>query len=213
MARCLSQNAISTTLQVHALQSLVILSVAGIGLFFLSIRTYAEAPTGVTAEGQTLKTVSDPLTNTLFLPIIQKPLTPSIPPGTYPFTDKCMIIPIPPSGGPLAAVTACIPSIVIGSDGTMQFNMTWTAQVYVSGYCVSKGSDAGNRNMYATDNLGQRYDTLQVGGAAAYYTIICDQQTKTGWYLFPPAQPGANVFTFHDDDQHKSIDQLVLPLQ
>jgi hypothetical protein len=67
--------------------------------------------------------------------------------------------------------------------------------------------------MNITDNLGNRYDHVATGGAAAqttYFYRIGGPYSADGWYLFPAANSGATVFTFHDDDQQLMIDNIVL---
>ena len=64
--------------------------------------------------------------------------------------------------------------------------------------------------MYLTDNDGGRYDPVAVGGAANGGTLY-DNRGLTGWFLFPPAQKGATIFAFHDDDQGLLLGKLVLP--
>ena len=97
-----------------------------------------------------------------------------------------------------------IMSVEVSPEGYMKFNVSWTATVVQNkpGYTVylTKYSDVGDPNMYITDNLGNRYDHIRLGGAAARDVHFSNRQTAYGWYAFPPAKDGATSFTFHDDD-------------
>lgn len=127
-------------------------------------------------------------------------------PGTYTFEGLCIVIPVDDAHG-----DECIESVEVRSDGYMQFNFTWTAYVQGSRWqWLIKYSDAGNRNMYVTDNLGNRYDHVDMGGVAPTETRFFHGETIRGWFLFPPAKPGAISLTFHDDDQGKQFEGIVL---
>lgn len=93
----------------------------------------------------------------------------------------------------------------------MEFTVTWSVN-FLSGTDARKKSDTYNRNMYLIDNLGHRYDHIGTGGAAQLGGSAHQGQftVMDGTFLFPPAQPGASVFTFHDDDQHVTIPNLML---
>ena len=126
-------------------------------------------------------------------------------PGCYPFTDYCYWAPLP-SG---SHVEFCVESVEVREDGKMQFNVAWTTHS-ASGGRVTKGADAGNRNMYVTDDLGGHYDHIETSGAAADQVSIGHEETVRGWFLFLPAQAGATTFAFHDDDQGFAIGDIVL---
>jgi hypothetical protein len=107
-------------------------------------------------------------------------------------------------------VDFCVASVEVRRDGSMFFGVTWT--VHNQGnYTVTKRSDLHNRNMYLRDNLGNRIDQADVGGGAGVVSGIEGGDTLiTGWFLFPPPDPGAISFTFYDDDQRVSISGIVL---
>jgi hypothetical protein len=127
-------------------------------------------------------------------------------PGTYVLQGQCIVIPVDDARG-----DACIESVDVRSDGRMQFNFAWTAHVQGTRWqWLIKYSDVGNRNMYVTDNLGNRYDHVELGGEAPKDSKFYEGQTIRGWFLFPPAKPGAMSFTFHDDDQKKQYVGIVL---
>lgn len=104
----------------------------------------------------------------------------------------------------------CVDNVVVKPDGYMEFNIVWGVTLSGRVNRAIKHPDTGNPNMYVTDNLGNRYDHVEVGGAAAELTTLLHTQTAWGWYLFPPARPGATEFAFHDDDQHVQVPGIVL---
>ena len=92
----------------------------------------------------------------------------------------------------------------------MIFAMTWTLSGIPPGYTVTKRSDRNNRNMYLTDNLGNRYDHIG-GDETAYSSIpVSDGLTLSGWFDFGAPPVDAFVFTFHDDDNGILINGLGL---
>ena len=96
-------------------------------------------------------------------------------------------------------VVECVTNIHLLPDGRMRFEFTWTANLQ-AGAQVDIVSAVGNTNMYLMDDMGNRYDALQVEGDAARTTRLINGQTAHGWFLFPELAPGANSLTFHDDD-------------
>ena len=112
-----------------------------------------------------------------------------------------------------AWVELCVNSVEVQDDGQLVFNISWGARigegVLTSGglpaTALSKPSDIGNTNMYITDNLGNRYDFADLGGAASEDSIIRKDATVEGWFRFPPPHPEAKLFTFHDDDNFWAI--------
>lgn len=75
---------------------------------------------------------------------------------------------------------------------------------------ITKPSDMGNTDIYLTDNLGNHYDHVNVGGDAARNIELLSGITYLGTFTFPPAQPGATIFTFHDSDNGLEIDDMAL---
>ena len=112
-----------------------------------------------------------------------------------------------------AWVKLCVNSVEVQENGQMVFMLSWQARIGegvlaadgTPATALAKPSDVGNRNMYITDNLGNRYDFTGLGGAAEEDAVILKDQTVEGWFLFPPPQPGAKLFTFHDDDNFWAI--------
>ena len=110
-------------------------------------------------------------------------------------------------------VELCVNSVEVRDDGQLVFQISWGARigegVLTSGgspaTALQKPSDIGNTNMYVTDNLGNRYDFTDLGGAASEDTIIRKDENVEGWFLFPPPHPDAKLFTFHDDDNFWAI--------
>jgi hypothetical protein len=131
----------------------------------------------------------------------------SVQPGLY-SANGCVTIGL--SHGTAFRVDFCVVRIEVDRNGYMLFNVTWTAHMPSYG-TITKGSDVGNRNMYLTDELGNRYDHIGLSGAAAMeYNFNFEGATTSGAYIFPPAHPGAHIFTFHDDDNRDVVANLVL---
>jgi hypothetical protein len=99
----------------------------------------------------------------------------------------------------------CVEQITVRSDGRLKLNVSWMGQYQDETYQLKKDSDADNRNMYLTDNLGHRYDHTETGGAAATEVVLNHWQPVSGWFLFPSPASGATTLTFHDDD----LEQLI----
>lgn len=94
----------------------------------------------------------------------------------------------------------------------LQFNVSWEYvnpnNVPLSN--VGKRSDAKNKNMYVTDNMGNQYDHIAVGDAAAKTIGMSPNQPVFGWFLFPQPRPGGIILTFHDDDNKITISRIIL---
>jgi hypothetical protein len=148
-------------------------------------------------------------TSTETTPPLQVPVS-EIQPGLYLIDDKCNLLTIE-GGHDNLSVNMCITSVAIDASKNMRFNVFWTARAESGEYrTIYKGSDVENRNMYLVDNLGNRYDHIDTGGSASLDDqFYINEETHEGWYLFPPAMPGASSFTFHDDDQQVSFDNIV----
>ena len=97
-------------------------------------------------------------------------------------------------------IDVCLDSVEVDSDGYMKFNITWKATVNIPGYTLWKESDVGNTNMYLTDEFNNRYDFVNIGGAAAAYITYTNNSRFPGWFTFPPAINNARTFFFHDGD-------------
>jgi hypothetical protein len=142
------------------------------------------------------------------LPLIVELYTFFLQPGNYP-VNRCATSSLYIQGSYKGELTECVPSVEIRSNGFMQFNFTWTAKL-VENSLIIKYDDTYNSNMYITDNLLNRYDHIEVGGAAAQTVDMSDGIPVEGWFLFPPAKQGGTSFVFHDDDQGAAIDGIVL---
>lgn len=111
-------------------------------------------------------------------------------------------------------VNWCVQSLWVREDGSIEIAVIWAVNVMAIGDTgrppLQMNPDVGNTNMYLVDNLGRRYDHTATGGAAALGgTLPWGQETTlTGAFVFPPAQPGASTFAFHDDDQGVVINNL-----
>jgi hypothetical protein len=103
----------------------------------------------------------------------------------------------------------CVINAEVRRDGNMAFLVSWVPHVGgVPWLPVTKRSDEGSQNMYLTDDLGQRYVLIDVGGDAVGDIRVADGVTYYGIFVFPPAKPGAKVFIFHDSDNGVTIDNL-----
>jgi hypothetical protein len=130
-------------------------------------------------------------------------------PGHYSFSNKCafMVTMSVEGGGPSDPVPEfratelwiCVDGVLVEADLTMRFDIKYTlSPADPEAGPVWRNSDRGNKNIYLTDDKGGRYEVEDLGGCAAgqMWTekedLIC-----TGWFLFPPAEPGARLFEFH----------------
>jgi hypothetical protein len=105
-------------------------------------------------------------------------------------------------------VDLCLINAEIKRDQTMVFNVTWLPYIPGRGPRVTKYSDKNNPNMYITDNLGNHYSFIELGGDAAQDVRLIHERIMHGSYTFPPALPGAHTFTFHDSDNGVEIQDL-----
>jgi hypothetical protein len=94
----------------------------------------------------------------------------------------------------------CVTGITVNNERHMIFNVTWTLSDIPGGFTVTKRSDQGNKIMYLTDNLGNRYDHIAGGDAAYASVVITDGNPVSGWFEFGQPPVGAFGFGFHDDD-------------
>jgi len=121
-------------------------------------------------------------------------------PGIYTFADACVTY--KPLDWDPATVRWCVESIEVPEQGDMLFIVAWHLDTRFSHGQIIKESDEGNVLMYLTDNLGNRYDHVAVGGAARDQTKVgFPGTTLRGEFWFPLPKPGAVEFIFHDDNQ------------
>jgi hypothetical protein len=109
----------------------------------------------------------------------------------------------------------CVVEILVRSDGSIQFNVTWTIYESRSGV-IYLNLDNENSAMYLTDNLGTHYDYMEVSGAARDQVILYKHNGPkrthaAGWYVFPAPKSGATSFVFHTGDTNVSIGGLSIP--
>jgi hypothetical protein len=149
-----------------------------------------------------------PLIYFVHLPLIQELYTVYLTPGIYP-VNRCAKSSLNINGAYKGELTECVLSVEVRSSGLMQFNFTWTANL-VEDTPIIKYDDMNNSNMYIMDNLQNRYDHIDVGGAAAQTVDMYNGIPVEGWFLFLPAKQGATSFIFHDDDQGAAIDAIIL---
>jgi len=173
--------------------------------------THTPSPTLTPTHTPTPTATPSPTATPTHTPIPTNTPTPTPPynqPGIYPFQDHCGKAFL---GDTEAHWLMCVESVEVRPDSYMQFNITWTAFVAGTGYDgLLKYSDVGNPNMYVTDDIGNRYDHVELGGEAKNTRLFCHGETIYGWYLFTPAQSGSTSFVFHDDDQSVQIEEIIL---
>ncbi len=130
--------------------------------------------------------------------------------------DRCALPPV----DQMAWVELCVQSVDVLETGELRFNMSWGARI-AQGALTEQGtpanallkrSDVGNSNIYVIDDQGNRYDFTDLGGASAEDTNILRDNVVNGWFLFPQPQPGAKLYTFHDDDNFWAIPGVSLEM-
>lgn len=131
----------------------------------------------------------------------------TVQPGLY-YANGCTTIIFKTSA--LYRVVFCVVRIEVDRNGYMLFTVSWTA-LMPPDRTMRLHSDVGNLNMYLMDELGNRYDHISVSGTASTgYLFTDNNETTVGSYIFPPAKPGAHIFTFFDDDNFVEVANLVL---
>ena len=132
-------------------------------------------------------------------------------PGLYPQQTTCPIYKIYYAEEIVGKLKWCIVSVQVDNIGQMKFNSTWTATYIAKGYYLWKSSDADNPLMNVGDDLGNRYQHIATGGAAAQTVYFHSKgDSYSGWFLFPAPGKNAQIFTFYADDQHQSIPGIIL---
>lgn len=168
-----------------------------------------------TAQSAKMMTLTAAPTSTL-LPTFTPTSTPTVTPSSTP-TETPTITPSPtpdrvvvgdyPVGGCGSAnmsqggqLKFCVTGVTVNINRHLIFSVTWKLSNLPGGFSVSKRSDEGNRKMYLTDNLGNRYDHVAGGGAAYTSVGVGDGVPVSGWFDFGSSAIGAFTFAFHDDD-------------
>ena len=175
----------------------------------------AEIPTTAPSDTFTPTSSSTPsLTPTITdTPTFTPSPTPNmVMPGNY-YVGKCAEAP----GQYGATIMFCVTGVRVTDERHMFFDVSWKVFNIPSGVTATKKSDYGNRKMYLTDNLGNRYDHID-GGGAAYRSVSAYPSTPgnikdpgmTGWFEFGSPPVGALKFDFHDDDNHLVVKDIVL---
>jgi tRNA A-37 threonylcarbamoyl transferase component Bud32 len=145
--------------------------------------------------------------------LVSAPLPPGLAPAQKPAAavtlgaarvEKCF----PHNMAPDIYMIFCVKQVAVQADGALKVDVSWEGQYRDKTFQLQKSSDANNPNMYLVDNLGNRYNHTQAGGAAAEDIVLAHGQTAAGWFIFPPPQPGATTFIFKDDDLGHNIDGI-----
>jgi hypothetical protein len=114
-------------------------------------------------------------------------------------------------------VEFCIVSIHVKLNRHMVVNVSWMVNsVYPGLSQVYKVTDENNKLIYLTDNLNNRYDFVNGGGAAFTKTQVIFGEPLYGWFEFEAPPPGALNFSYHDDYSkiyigHISLDVAAAP--
>jgi hypothetical protein len=143
--------------------------------------------------------VPAPTSNT---PILTRPATTQIPPTTRTPTAQtifevhaCMTA--KPGGN--NQVQECISTARLLPDGRLRLDMVWQASLQTgASVIIHPAMETGG--MYLSDDLGNRYNPVETGGAAAQKTVLNGSQQATGWFIFDTPSQYAHQFVFHDSD-------------
>jgi hypothetical protein len=133
-----------------------------------------------------------------------------IPPGYHP-VGRAMGAQVSCAGQPFGTVQIRVEGVEVLASAELRLHVAYVWQVSNSErascpeYNITIGSDAQNTNMYLTDELGNRYDHVRAGGAAAREKTMEPNVAQEGWFLFPAPRPGAQVLAFRDDDNGMAI--------
>ena len=107
-----------------------------------------------------------------------------------------------------AKLTWCVETVVVTASGRLELTASWKASGLAGG-TIDKASDTGKEKMYLVDNLGNRYDHIEIRGAAADAgRLSVDNPILRGVFVFPAPHLGATAFTFRDDDQNLTINGI-----
>jgi hypothetical protein len=129
--------------------------------------------------------------------------TPYNAPGTY-YIYRCLSYQI----GSVNPVQICLNTVVVNSDRTMKFNLSWKP---LNSAPARKSSVANNQNIILMDNLNNKYQFITAGGCAVEARgFLTADETCGGWFMFPAAQTGATSFRFIDLENRISFDNIVL---
>ena len=157
--------------------------------------TSTSVPTATSTSGPTATTTLSPTPTNSPTPDLVYNL-----PGFYP-KSGCASYHLPKAE---YNVDFCVLNVTINHDRHMVYTVSWTTHIPGKKE-IRKRPDTDNRKMHLIDDLGKRYDHINVGGTASKFVWMKDGDTATGWFEFPPAQKEAIAFTFYDQQQDVSI--------
>lgn len=171
-----------------------------------------EATATATAPTAT-PTRTQPPPPTLTLP---PPTLPPVTAGTYVQGTACTTVPgyikldYRPHRG--ASWQMCVASIVVRAAHEMQVNVIWTLMPHpeVNLLVSLPAHDPNSQAVYLMDRNGQRYDQIQLEGAARDGGNGTVGIVLSGYYLFPPAAAGARQFSLVISDKDRTISNLTL---
>jgi len=96
-------------------------------------------------------------------------------------------------------VQECVTTLTRLPDGRLRLDMTWQAALQTNAE-VTLHPALQTGGMYLNDELGNRYNPAETGGAAAQTTTLTGSQRVTGWFIFSASAAQARRFVFHDED-------------
>jgi hypothetical protein len=215
---CTSQNPLATSSEVLPASTKSEATLAQPAILPTGTSTLVKLPTA--------SSTFTPTSTSTFTPTQQPSNTPSSTSTSVPTLASVSLVPGVYSGGgcldytlvkktnygwPWASFIWCVEYVEIHPDGSMIFVMSWNLYDYSEGLtAITKRSDVNNPKMYLTDNLGNRYDSIIVSDNGAGDLVMVKDVTYYGTFTFRPPKPGANRFTFHDDDNSKVITDILL---
>jgi hypothetical protein len=127
-------------------------------------------------------------------------------------TEYSVVQKHPSYGAIWAGFSWCVVSVEINKDGSMTLMVSWELTDFSEVITkVTKRGDLNNPNMYLTDNLNNQYAVIKVTGDGGAGDLTMEKGiTYFCEFLFRPPKPGANTFSFHDDDNKSVISGIVL---
>jgi hypothetical protein len=104
----------------------------------------------------------------------------------------------------------CVTGVRVNSERHMFYDVSWAVSNVTDplGY-VNKDS-YNSRDIYLTDNLGNRYDHIAGGGEAYRSSILETDKPSSGWFEFGASPVDALRFDFHDKIDHILISEITL---
>jgi hypothetical protein len=134
-------------------------------------------------------------------------------PGSY-YVYQCKFLFFPAGIPGAQRVKMCLISVKVEDDYRMKFNFSWTVYFEYAG-TATKESEAEDKEIRVTDNLGNIYRPVETGGCVDQSTILFTPKDNgdascSGWFLFPPAAPDATILRYDDPKNEIFFDNIIL---